>query len=479
MTETATPGAAPRRAGAPHDLTVGPIGKSLLMFALPVMGANILQTINGSINAIWISHILGEAALTATSNANIILFLLIGSIFGIAMAASLMVGQAVGAGDADQVKRVAGASTGFFIVLALSVAVLGFVLTPRMLDALQTPADAKDSAIAYLRVVFLGMPFLYMFAYFQAMQRGAGDARTPLYFSLLAVALDALLNPLLIIGIGPFPRLGIAGSSTAMLISQLVSLSALVVYLYRQKSPLVPQAGDWGYVRLDPVILKALLTRGLPMGATMIIVSGAAIFMMALVNRYGVHTAAAYGAANILWTYVQMPAMAVGVAVSAMAAQNVGALKWDRVDRIAGEGVKIALAATGAPVIVILLLHEPILRLFLPADSAAIDIAETINEKALWSFVLLSVMFVLTGVVRATGATLAPLLIMATTMFLVRIPLATIATHYFGAEAIWWSFPISSACASALAFAYYRLGGWRKARLIENPGASSSTPSRP
>ncbi|MES1202977.1 MAG: MATE family efflux transporter [Pseudomonadota bacterium] len=455
--------------GGPRDLTVGPIGKSLLLFALPVLGANILQSINGSINAIWVSHVLGEAALTATANANIILFLLIGAIFGIAMAASLLVGQAVGAHDLERVKRVVGASTGFFIVLSVVVAVLGFLFTPAILDAMQTPGDAKASAIAYLRVIFMAMPFLYLFAYVQMIQRGAGDARTPLYFSLLAVGLDVLLNPLLIMGVGPFPKLGIAGSATATLIAQCTSLCLLIAYLYKKKSPLVPRRGEWRYVRIDSVILKALLTRGLPMGAQMLVISGSAIAMMALVNRFGVQTAAAYGAANIIWTYVQMPAMAVGVSVSAMAAQNVGAKKWDRVDQVAREGVKLALIATTTPVAMIFLLHRPIVGLFLPAGSEAIVIAQAIDGAALWSFIFFSTSFALFGVVRATGAVIAPLLILVFTMWIVRVPVAAFATQYFGADAIWWSFPISSACATTLAVLYYKYGGWRKARMTDEP----------
>ncbi|MEJ0022206.1 MAG: MATE family efflux transporter [Alphaproteobacteria bacterium] len=437
-----------------------------MFFSLPVLGANFLQSINGSINAIWVSHVLGEAALTATANANIILFLMIGAILGIAMAASIMVGHAVGARDPEQVKRVIGASTCFFLVLSLVLSVVGFFFTPAILDMMQTPPAAKASAISYLRVIFAAMPFLYLFAYAQMIQRGAGDSRTPLYFALLSVGLDVLLNPLLIMGIGPFPKLGIAGSSTSTLIAQSSALILMMIYLYRKKSPLVPHKGDWHYIRFDPVILKALVTRGLPMGAQMIVVSCSAIAMMSLVNQFGVQTAAAYGAASIVWTYVQMPAMAVGVSISAMAAQNVGAKKWDRVHRVAMEGVKLSVIATATPVILILLLHRPILSLFLPVGSEAIHIAERIDSIVLWNFVLISGSFALTGVVRATGAVLIPLLILVVTMWVVRVPLASFAAHYYGADAVWWSFPLSSACAAVMAVLYYKYGGWRKSRLL-------------
>ena len=104
------------------DLTTGPIGKTLILFALPVLATNILQSLNGSANAIWVSHVLGEAALTATSNANQIMFLMLGAVFGLSMASNIMIGQAVGGGDPAKAKRVVGTSTSFFVVLSISVA---------------------------------------------------------------------------------------------------------------------------------------------------------------------------------------------------------------------------------------------------------------------------------------------------------------------------------------------------------------------
>jgi Na+-driven multidrug efflux pump len=164
------PGGFPGRRGP--DLTTGPIGKTLILFALPVLGSNILQSLNGSANAIWVSHVLGEAALTATSNANQIMFLMLGAVFGLSMASNIMIGQAMGAGDQVLAKRVIGSSTAFFIVVSLTVGALGAALTPHILSAMGTPADAKRDAIAYLRVIFSAMPFMYFFSYVMMAQRG-------------------------------------------------------------------------------------------------------------------------------------------------------------------------------------------------------------------------------------------------------------------------------------------------------------------
>jgi putative MATE family efflux protein len=439
---------------------------TLVLFALPVLATNILHSLNGSANAIWVSHILGEAALTATSNANQIMFLMLGAVFGLSMASNIMIGQAVGSGDEAQVKRVVGTSSTFFAGVSLSVGLLGVALTPFILDAMGTPAAARPDAIAYLRVIFSAMPFMYFFSYVMMAQRGAGDSRTPLYFSVVMVALDIVLNPLLITGYGPFPRLGIAGSATATLIAQTITLAAMIVHLYRRNSILILRPGEFHLLKPDLTIVRGLVLKGVPMGFQMMVTSLAAVTMMSLVNRHGIHTSAAYGAAAQLWTYVQMPAMALGAAVSSMAAQNVGAGKMERVEQTAKAGALWALLFTTVPVVLILLADPWVLRAFLPGDSPSLPIAIHINSIVLWGFIPFGIAFIFAGVVRATGAVWPPLLAMIFALWVVRVPLAMMLEPRIGAEAIWISFPIGSAVMLALAAGYYVWGGWRKSRML-------------
>jgi Na+-driven multidrug efflux pump len=201
------------------------------------------------------------------------------------------------------------------------------------------------------------------------------------------------------------------------------------------------------------------------MGAQMLVISSSAIIMMSMINAYGAQTAAAYAVAVQVWTYVQMPAMAIGAAVSSMAAQNVGAKKWDRVERSAHSGILINVLLTGSLVAVLYLLDPFIVELFLPGQAASVAIAEHINNTALWSFILFGMTFVLFGVVRATGAVNPPLVILLISLLGVRIGFAKLMEPTLGADAIWRSFPVGSAVSASLAFADYRWGGWRNARM--------------
>jgi Na+-driven multidrug efflux pump len=215
-----------------RDLTTGPIARTLLIFALPTLGSSILQSLNGSINAVWVGRLLGEDALAATSNANIVMFLLTSFVFGLGMAATILIGQAFGRGDVDAGRRVVGTATGAFVVVAFAVAATGWLLAPHILRLLATPAEAAPLALAYLRVIFIAMPpALVMVSWMMAL-RGSGDAFTPLWFMILAVVLDSGLNPVFILGLGPAPRMGIAGAATATVIANYISLIAFLVYIY-------------------------------------------------------------------------------------------------------------------------------------------------------------------------------------------------------------------------------------------------------
>ncbi len=453
--------AQPPSARGGRDLTTGPIGKTLLVFALPTLATNILQSLNGSINSIWVGRFLGESALAATSNANNIMFLMFAAVFGFGMAATILVGQSFGRRDIDAARQAFGSAVGLVFGSAIVVASLGWIFAPQILGWLATPGDAFPLALTYLRIIFLALPSSMMLVLITMGLRGTGDSMTPLWFGLLASALDAGLNPLFILGFGPIPRMGIAGSATASLVANITALIALITYIYRYDLTLRLRGDELRYLFPSRQVVRAIVTKGVPIGAQMIVIAVAGLTMMGLVNREGVDTSAAFGVTLQLWAYVQMPAMAIGAAVSAMAAQNIGAGKWDRVEQITGAGLLINLAITGAMVVLLLIFDRAVMALFLGGVSPALPIARHIQLIATWGFILFGCTMVFFGVVRANGAVLGPLLILFTAMFPLRLGFALLARPILGVDALWWSFPVGSIATVALAAVFYRLGNWR------------------
>lgn len=458
------PGAGPRR-----DLTQGHIGKTLLLFALPTLGSNILQSLNGSINAIWVGNFLGEGALAATSNANIIMFLMFGAVFGFGMAATVMVGQRFGAKDPEGARRAFGAALGLVTGAAIVIATLGWVFAPEILILLATPPEAFDFALAYLRVIFLGLPPSMVVVLISMALRGTGDSVTPLWFMGLTVVIDASLNPLLILGVGPFPRMGIAGSAAATLVANVVTVAALTWHIHARGMSIRLVGAERRFIFPSAQLTRLIVSKGVPIGAQMIVISTSALTMIGLVNREGVITTAAYGVTQQLWAYVQMPALAIGAAVSAMAAQNIGAGKWDRVGEITRSGIIYNLLLTGTTIALLLLFDVPVLALFLGEGSAALPLARHIQVVATWGFLMFGATMVMLGTVRANGAVLVPLLILFVSVFPVRIGFAVSTQGWLGVDALWWSFPVGFGSTLLLASLYYRYGGWRAAAPMQVP----------
>ena len=469
--------AAPQKGSHGRDLTIGPIGKTLLAFALPTLASSILQSLNGTVNAIWVGRFLGENALAATSNANMVMFLLTAFVFGFGMASTILIGQAWGRKDVDGARRVFGTAGGSFLLITIVIAVAGFYLSGSILGVLGTPAEAAPLAWAYLTVIFLAMPALLLLTLLMMALRGAGDSLTPLWFMIVAVVLDSCLNPVFILGLGPAPRMGIAGSATATLIANYTALLGLIGYIYLRDLPLRLRGRELRYLIPDVAILKTIIAKGFPMGIQMIVISMSALALVGLVNREGVDTTAAFGVAMQLWTYVQMPAMALGAAVSAMAAQNIGAGRWDRVGKITRVGIVQALLITGALIVVLTLADRTVLGLFMGADSPALPIARHIHVLATWNFLLFGVMMVLFATMRANGAVWVPLIVLAIGLVPVRFGYIFATYSWLHADAIWTSFPATSLINLGLATAFYLQGGWKRARMTvaERPSDDECT----
>ncbi|MFY7837285.1 MAG: MATE family efflux transporter [Novosphingobium sp.] len=462
--------------GRGRDLTSGPILKTLVLFSAPTLASNILQSLNGSINSIWVGQMLGEGALAATANANVVMFLVFAAAFGFGMAATVKIGQAFGARDVLAARRTFGSAVGFCVLLSLVVGSLGWIFAPQLLRAMAAPGETFGLALTYLRVIFVAMPASMVTVMLAMGLRGGGDAATPLKFMILSVVLDVALNPLLIRGFGPVPAMGIAGSALATAIASFVSMIGIVGYVYAKDLPLRLRGAElaWLWPRRDE--LGYILTKGLPMGAQMLVISAAGIIVIGLVNREGLLVSAAYGAALQLWTYLQMPAMAISAAVSAMAAQAIGAGLNDRLGRITRSGIALNLTVTGLLCALILLFDRPALELFLGAGSPAVDEARHIQFLASWSYLLFGITIVLFGTMRAGGVVWTPLIILSLVLYPVRLGFYYALYPRLGADALWLAFPVSSLVAVALSLWAYRRPEWReKARAVPSEECEEET----
>lgn len=458
-----------------RDLTTGPVGKTLFLFALPSLGVNILQSANGSVNAVFVGQFLGERALAATANANMTMFLMYATMFGFAMATTILIGQAMGRRDIVDVRRTIGAATGLFFVLGILTAVLGWIFAPDVLHLLATPKDAYPLALTYLRVMFLGMPFSFLAILLSSALRGVGDAVTPLWNTVLNVILDAGLNPVFILGLGPVPAMGIAGSALASVLATFISIIVLVWQIYRRDITIRLRGEELRWLIPDMTHARPIFAKGFPMGLSMIVMSVSSLVMIGLINREGVDTAAAFGVMNQLWSYVQMPAVAVGSAVSAMAAQNIGAGNWSRLSRVAWAGMGInALMSVMLLGLITLGIH-PILSLFLPEAGAATAIAVHMNLLVGWTFIAIGISMVLGSVVRANGAVIGPFVILVLSAVVMRFAVGFWLHPYWGADAIWAAFGSSAIVSLLLTMLYYWHGGWRKLHMVAAPAVKRHT----
>lgn len=449
-----------------RDLTKGSIPKTMLLFALPTLGSSALQSLNGSINAIWVGRFLGEEALAATANGNILMFILISFVFGFGMASTILIGQAMGSRDDTMVKRTMGTALGSIIPISIIVAAGGWIFAPMLLDLLGTPPSAVDLALTYMRMIFIAMPTTLTFTLIMMALRGTGDSTTPLWFIIISVIIDLILTPTLILGLGPFPEWGIFGAAFATAVANTLALIGMVITMYFRGSILALKMPELRFLRANRNIMKSMVSKGLPMGLQMIVISSAALTMLSLINREGVQTTAAYSATQQLWTYVQMPAMALSAAASAMAAQNIGANQWNRISGITRWGLIFNLILTGFIIVLLTIFDENLLGFFLGSDSKAIPIGRHIQVVATWGYLFFGVAQVLFGTMRANGYVIWPLIVMVISMYPVRLGFAFGLSPLLGTDALWWSFPAGMVATALMGLGLYMHGGWRQGKNL-------------
>jgi putative MATE family efflux protein len=437
-----------------------PLWKTFAVFLAPMLLSNILQSLSGTLNNVYVGQMLGVGALAAVSSFFPVMFFFIAFTIGLGAGASVLIGQAWGARDTGRVKAIAGTTLTVGIAFGLAVAVFGGFFTTPLLRALGTPPDILADATRYARIMLIAMPGLFVFLLSTAMLRGIGDTVTPLFTLGLSTALGLLLTPALIRGWGGLPTLGVASGAAATVVSFVVATLWLGWRLRARKSPLAPDVEFARHLRVDLTLLRSVLTIGVPTGVQMIVIAIAEIALLSLVNGFGSQATAAYGAVNQVVAYVQFPAISIAITASILGAQAIGAGRVDRLGAIARTGLLMNLVLTGALVLAGYLFSRRLMGFFITSEPV-IEVAQTLLHIMLWGTVVFGMASVLSGVMRASGSVLVPTAISIACIALIEVPVAWFASRQIGLDGVWVAYPVTFVAMFALQAAYYRLV-WRK-----------------
>ncbi len=440
-----------------------PLWQRFLIFLVPLMAANILQSLSGTLNNIYIGQLLGVDSLAAVSVFFPIMIFLISFIIGLSSGATVLIGQAWGARNIDKVKEVAGTTFTATFLLGLVVALIGIFFTAPIMTLLGAPANILEPATNYARVLLIGMPGLFIFLMATSVLRGVGDTVTPLVSLVISLAVGLIVTPALILGWFGLPQIGIMAAAVATIAGFTSVLVFLFFYMRAKKHPLAPDRVLVGYLRINPSLFLMVLRLGIPAGVQMVVSSISAIVVVGLINRFGSDATAAYGAVNQVLSYVQFPAMSIAIATSIFGAQAIGAGQIDQLRGITRTGLVMSLIITGTLVLIAYLFSEHLVALFI-TDPAVIEMTEGLLHIVLWSVVLFGQSAVFSGIMRASGTVLMPMVLSLACILCVELPGAIWLSSILGLHGIWWAYAASFSTMLILQASWYQFV-WRKKKI--------------
>ncbi len=460
MTDTLDTARAPLKEASPKASAPKPLWRVFLIFLAPMMLANVLQSLSGTINNVFLGHMIGVRALAAATVFFPVMFFFIAFVMGLGAGSSVLIGQAYGKGDHDRVRAIAGATMALSLVFGVVIAVFGGIFASELMHWLQTPADIVDDATNYARIMMISMPAFFLFLLATSILRGVGDAITPLWTLAFSTFIGLIVTPAFISGWFGLPQLGVASAAIASLISLILSLAWLAWYLLRRKHELAPTPALLSKIRLDPKVLGIVLRLGVPTGVQMVIMAVAELALLGLANSYGSHATAAYGAINQILAYVQFPAMSIGIAASILGAQAIGGGRSHQLGAITRTGLILNAIITGAGVLVVYLLSGPIVTMFI-TDPPVIELTQHLLHIVLWSTVVFGMAVVFSSMMRSSGTVLAPTAIAIFSILAVEVPVAMYLSGAIGIDGVWWAYPSTFCAMFVLQGSFYVLV-WRK-----------------
>ena len=405
------------------NLTTGSVWKNVISFSLPYLLSYFLQTLYGMADLFITGQFNATDSITVLSIGSQVMHMLTVMIVGLAMGATVNIGQAIGANEQEKAGRTIGNTITLFMAVSLAATALLVGLVKPVVSVMSTPAAAMDGTIQYLTICFIGIPFITAYNIISSIFRGLGDSKSPMYFIAVACAANIALDYLFIGSMG----LGAIGAALGTTLSQTISVVvALVVILKRDTGISLKRE----CLKPQRAIMKPILTVGVPVALQDGFIQIAFILITVIANRRGLDDAAAVGIVEKVISFLFLIPSTMLSTVSALSAQNIGAGKHDRAAQTLRYAVILCVSFGLAVALVIQFAAEPVVALF-DKTPAVVHSGGQYLRGYIWDCVFAGVHFSFSGYFCAYGKSGISFLHNALSILLIRIPGAYLMSQLF------------------------------------------------
>lgn len=435
---------------AEKNLTEGKILKTMLIFALPMILGNLLQQVYNIADTMVVGRFLGAEALAAVGSAYTLMTFLTSVIIGLCMGSGAVFSIAYGAGNQQELKKSIWVSFVFVGIITIVMNATVFIWTRPILRLLQIPEEVYPLMYQYIRIIFSGILFVFLYNFFACLLRAVGNSVVPLWFLAISSVLNIILDLWFVAGLGK----GVEGAAAATVIAQMAAGLGISVYtLWRVPVLRIEKQ----YMRMEKSVLNRVMQYSVLTCAQQSVMNFGILMIQGLVNSFGTVTMAAFAVAVKIDTLAYMPAQEFGNAFSLFVSQNFGARKYERIRKASGMAVKVSVSFCLVISVIVWIFAAPLVEIFLTDPQPAIVSAGVnylhIEGVFYWG---IGCLFLLYGLYRGMEKPVMSLVLTVISLG-TRVVLAYLLAPMpqFGVNAIWWAIPVGWILADLTGFVYY------------------------
>lgn len=445
-----------------QNLAIGSVPKKLIMFALPLLLANLLQTFYSVVDMLVVGNVVGETGLAAISNASMISFIINSICIGVTMGGTVLIAQYKGADDKQAQVETAGTLCVISFVASLIVTIIGLCVYNPLFHVLNVPMASMQEACEYMKIICYGTIFVFGFNAICSIMKGFGDSKSPLYFITIATIINIVLD---LISVGLL-GMGTAGAAYATIFAQAISLMVSIIHLKRTHFIFDFKPKHF-IIKSDKLLV--ILKVGLPTAIQMVVVNISYLVITGMLNNFGVSVAAASGVGLKINTFAGMPCWAIGQAVTAMAGQNMGSNDIERVKKTTKIGLLLNVVITFIVIVTVQLFAKQIITLFEPESS------EVIKDGILYlriccgiNSLIYAIMYTFDSFAIGIGSANIAMINALLDAVFVRLPVGWLLTFVvdMGFSGVYIGQAISPILPAIVGLLYFKNKAWEKKKLI-------------